>query len=547
MKKQDIRTYTLLFLILGLGLYLRLRHWPNFLTFDYEKARDLIASMKIFTEKKLTLIGPVSEVEGIFHGPLYYYLVGFFYYIFKGDPRAGSIVSFLFNLSSVYILFHIGKNLFNAKVGLISAFIYAASFEAISYAYWLSNPGPSVPFLFLMFYFFYKFCTKNEKYLIPSLFCLAMAIQFQILNIIFTLPLIVLYFVLGRTKIGIKNIFLSLAAFLLPLASFVLFDYRHKLLMFNSFIKNYFVSNGNDRHFGFNLLNYLERFITEFSNIFFPSNRFLSLIILFIVTGVFITKIIRDKRNKLWKFLAVWIFSTIPIFLINSRMNQSSAAFIGVSGGLIILFSCLVEKLFSNEAPSSLWFDVAHHPELAEVRSGYLLPLLRRQRNPSEAKSSSHSSPPNRRAGYSAKGDKKSFFVVFFLIPIFLSNLFAIDHFLTDPGKRLFDFFQGQFYKTDIAAVKYIYEESENSNFKVDTVTSPLLISPLWDYLLSWYSQKNSLPLPKRTDERIQFLIIEPYVDDFYKNQAMQKKAAVAKRTDSKYFGNIVVEKWAVD
>jgi len=109
MKRQDIRTYILLSLILGLGLYLRLRHWPDFLTFDYEKARDLIASMKIFTEKKLTLIGPVSEVEGIFHGPLYYYLVGFFYYIFKGDPRAGSIVAFFFNLSSIYILFYIGK------------------------------------------------------------------------------------------------------------------------------------------------------------------------------------------------------------------------------------------------------------------------------------------------------------------------------------------------------------------------------------------------------------------------------------------------------
>ncbi len=172
MKKQDIRTYILLFLILGLGLYLRFRHWPDYLTFDYEKARDLIASMKIFMDKKLTLIGPVSEVEGIFHGPLYYYLVGFFYYIFKGDPRAGSIISFLFNLSSIYMLFHIGKNLFNTKVGLISAFIYAVSFEAISYAYWLSNPGPSIPFLFLMFYFFYKFCTKSEKYLILSLFCL---------------------------------------------------------------------------------------------------------------------------------------------------------------------------------------------------------------------------------------------------------------------------------------------------------------------------------------------------------------------------------------
>lgn len=490
MKRQNIRTYIILFLILGLGLYLRFRHWPDYLPFDYEKARDLIASMKIFTDKKLTLIGPVSEVEGIFHGPLYYYLAGFFYYVFKGDPRVGSIVSFLFNISSIPILFYIGKNLFNVKVGLISAFIYAVSFEAISYAYWLSNPGPSIPFLFLMFYFFYKFCTKSEKYLILSLFCLAIAIQFQILNIIFTLPLIVLYFILGRTKVGIKNILLSLVAFLLPLASFILFDYRHKFLMLNSFIKNYFTSNGSSHHFGFNLLSYLERFITEFSNIFFPSNRFFSLIIVLIIAGVFITKIISDKRNKLWKFLAVWIFSTIPIFLINSRMSQSSAAFIGVSGGLILLFSYLIEGLLSN---------------------------------------------------------KRSSFVIFFLIPIFLSNLFAIDNFLTDPSKRLFDFFQGQFYKTDMALVKYIYKESGNNNFKVDTVTSPLLISPLWDYLLNWYSQKNRFPAPKRTDEKIQFLIIEPYVDQFYKDQAMQKKAAVAKRTDSKYFGNIVVQKWILD
>jgi len=341
-----------------------------------------------------------------------------------------------------------------------------------------------------MFYFFYQFCTKNEKYLTASLFCLAIAIQFQILNVIFTLPLIILYFILGRTKIGVKNILFSFVAFLLPLASFILFDYRHKFLMFNSFVKNYFVSSGDGHHFGFNFLNYVERLATEFSNIFFPSSKLLSLIILLATAGAFIVKIINDRKNKRWKFLAVWIFSTILIFLINSRMSQSNAAFIGVSGGLIILFSYLMEKQFS---------------------------------------------------------DKKSLLLVFFLIPILFSNLFAVDHFLTNPGKRLFDFFQGQFYKTDMAAVKYIYEESKNNSFKVDTVTSPLLISPLWDYLLGWYSQKNNLPPPKRTDEKIQFLIIEPYVDDFYKKQAMQKKSAIAKNTDSQYFGNIVVQKWIMD
>lgn len=75
-KKQKILTYFILLLIILLGLALRLKHWPDYLTFDYEKARDLIASVSIYQNKKLTLIGPVTEVEGLFNKPLYYYLVG---------------------------------------------------------------------------------------------------------------------------------------------------------------------------------------------------------------------------------------------------------------------------------------------------------------------------------------------------------------------------------------------------------------------------------------------------------------------------------------
>ncbi len=53
---------------------------------------------------------------------------------------------------------------------------------------------------------------------------------------------------------------------------------------------------------------------------------------------------------------------------------------------------------FKKEKPNK--FEVP-----SSLRSGYLLPLLRRERNPSEAESSSHSSPP--KAGFFAKGDKK--------------------------------------------------------------------------------------------------------------------------------------------
>jgi hypothetical protein len=53
------------------GLAIRLWKWPDYLNFDFEKARDLIDSMKIYSNRKLTLIGPTTEVEGIFHGPLF--------------------------------------------------------------------------------------------------------------------------------------------------------------------------------------------------------------------------------------------------------------------------------------------------------------------------------------------------------------------------------------------------------------------------------------------------------------------------------------------
>ena len=103
--------------------------------------------------------------------------------------------------------------------------------------------------------------------------------------------------------------------------------------------------------------------------------------------------------------------------------------------------------------------------------------------------------------------------------------------------------------RIEMGIVNDVIEESEsqesgNNSFKLDTVTSPLLISDLWDYLINWYSQKNNLTAPKRSDEKVQFLIIEPYVDEFYKNQAMKKKALAAEMVSSEYFGGMAVQKW---
>jgi prepilin-type N-terminal cleavage/methylation domain-containing protein len=70
-------------------------------------------------------------------------------------------------------------------------------------------------------------------------------------------------------------------------------------------------------------------------------------------------------------------------------------------------------KIYFNEAPASLLFP--KETSKVSLRAGYLLPLLRRERNPSEADISSHSSA-SLRSRSSAKGDKPHGFTLIELI-----------------------------------------------------------------------------------------------------------------------------------
>jgi 4-amino-4-deoxy-L-arabinose transferase-like glycosyltransferase len=483
MKKKSFILLLLLSIFL-LAIYLRFRHWPDFLPFDYEKARDLIASLNIFLNRRMTLLGPVSEVEGIFHGPLYYYLVGFCYFLFQGDPRAGSIVSFGFNLASVLALFLIGQKLWSRRVGLIAAFFAAISFEVISYAYWLSNPGPSVLFIFLMFFFFYRSILENQKYLIPALFCFGVIIQFQILNCLFIFPLIVLYFFLGKPRLRIKNWLTALGIFLLPIASFLVFDLRHQFLMTQTFLHRYFLGNQIASSFRFHLFDYFDRLAQETAYLFFPPQKLVGWFLLLTILFFLVKNLKKDCRFRL---LLVWIFATLPVFFINSRIGQSSAAFMGVSGGLILALAALLDRLL----------------------------------------------PQNR-----------SWLAIPFLVLSFAGNFYALDHYLTDPGRRLFDSYEGLFLKRDLTVINWVYQETGNQAFQVDTVTSPLYISPLWDYLFSWYGPKKHLPLPQRQGAHLHFLIIEPFVDTHFKNEAIKKKSPLGKLLKSESFGDVVVQEW---
>lgn len=475
----------ILALVLAVAVFFRFRHWPDYLPFDFEKSRDLIASRNIYLNRKLTLIGPTTEVEGIFHGPLYYYLLGLGYYIFKGDPKAGSIVSFAFNFAALVALYFIGSKFFSKKVGLLASFLYAVSLEAVSYAYWLSNPGPSIVFLFLMFYFFYRFLSGEEKYLALSLFCLGISLQFQILNVIFIIPLILSYLLLGRSRINPKNLLLAAFSLLLPVSTFILFELKHQFLMTNAFLDRY-LKNSQGPGLKLNLFDYFTRLAREFSHVLFPVHELSGWFLMAAILFFLVWKIFVEKKDKVWKYLLIWIFATFPVFLINSRIGESSAAFMGVSGAIILATAAFMDQILK----------------------------------------------------------KNTLLTAAVLLLIGLVNLKGVDRCLTSGGFRLFDAYEDLYLKKDLSIVRWIYEKSENQPFQLDTVTSPLYVSTLWDYLFSWYSQEKNLPAPSADNPKIKFLLLEPFVDTHFKSEAVKKVGDNFKLSEEKNIGGVVIQKW---
>src|SRR3989304_2711469 len=143
-KNKNKLITVLLGLILTAGILIRFINFRQSVYFGYDEARDAFVSQEIYTKGDFKLIGPqASMFEGIHHGPIYYYLIGPLFLLGKGDPYFVSIFFRLINSLGILGVFAIGVLFFNPIVGLISAFIYAFSYEQFIYAIFTGNPSVS--------------------------------------------------------------------------------------------------------------------------------------------------------------------------------------------------------------------------------------------------------------------------------------------------------------------------------------------------------------------------------------------------------------------
>ncbi len=273
MNKITILLFVSLFF---LGFLLRAQETisRNFI-FLIDQGRDMLAVKSIVFDHHLTLIGPYTSLQGVFQGPLWYYLLAIPTFLTDGDPWGSVVLMLLISLAVFVIVFFWLKKDFGNTTALLTAFLFAVSPEAVAAATYSWNPHPMwllIPISALSFYQVVKKKFRFHLVLWPGL---SLMFHFEAALAIF---LFLAYLLVGAIfyRDSLKNKFflfgIGVAGLLfLPL---VIFDVRHDFLMSRSALKILTGSNqglivkGESLHYINLVQNHVVTFIENFRSSF---------------------------------------------------------------------------------------------------------------------------------------------------------------------------------------------------------------------------------------------------------------------------------------
>lgn len=194
--------------ILAVASFLRLYRIAEYMTFLGDEGRDVLIVKQIL-EGEFTLLGPRSSAADFYYGPIYYYLITPFLWLFKYDPVGPAVFIGVLGVITVYLVFIVGRRFFGSAAGLIAGLLYALSPVVISYSHssWNPNPLPLVSLLVLFILYLAIKTPSVWKFLLVGLL-LGIAMQLQYLAL-FLIAIVGFYMFFGTFIQEKKNFFVE--------------------------------------------------------------------------------------------------------------------------------------------------------------------------------------------------------------------------------------------------------------------------------------------------------------------------------------------------
>lgn len=294
--------------------------------FLIDQGRDMMAVKKIVFDHHLTLIGPYTSLQGIFQGPLWYYLLSIPVFLMRGDPVGTLYLMLLVSMTVVVGSFFWVKSRFGKTAAIITAFLFAVSPEAIAAATYSWNPHP-MWLLILIFIISLFEVRQNKKFNILLWVSVSLMFHFEAaLGVFFLLGTFIYLSIFNRDVFKSKFFFIGILTSLVFFIPQVLFDFRHNFLMAKSIIALFNGSNqgllvvGESNKYLNLIVGHYYAFFGNFRSAFISQGllSFIPNVLLF----TFIVIVAANKRNKLIQkeekqFLDLLFRFIIIIFLLS--------------------------------------------------------------------------------------------------------------------------------------------------------------------------------------------------------------------------------------
>lgn len=477
-------------ILLGLTLVAFLLRWyllPSHLFFGPEQGRDFLVIQNI-VRGKLTLIGSKTDIEGIFHGPIYYYLAAIPFAISGGNPLIVSLFFVVIQSFTVFLVYQFAYELSRKRrVGFLAAIIFAISFLFIVYARWLSNPPLSIPLSLLFMLSLLRFVRGRSWYFVASAFLYGILGQTEFINfLLFGLIGLATCVWMGKRFLKTKPVVLFIACivgFISSAASYILFDVRHNFLISNGVLTLLSGKSGVKVDIVTSTLGAFRVFFDQVSS----SAGLLgwqwgSVIFLFIIIGLFSN----IQKNKSEILLLFWLLIP-PIIFAVLRHGMLEQLYAGIITGIIIALAFFIERFYTY-----------------------------------------------------------SKVIAYFITGIFIiTNFFAVFKNFPNNNNILFQRQQrGVRYSDQLTAIDWIYTRAQGKPFSFQSYTIPYFFQDAWTYLLEYYGQTKYGYLPDVYGRKLMYVIIQKDNIDplFQKTWYQEATKSWGRVTDKKRIGDYTIE-----
>jgi len=450
-----LKKYSILFSIILIGTVSRLHGVINgTFGFTHDQGRDLLAANSIL-KGDLTLIGPTTGLAGLFHGPLWYYLLAFLSVLGRGDPKivlAGIILLFL--VFEVIFFWAIKK-----YYGFLPAFLLITIISLSPFYSGLNGQlwSPNMVLVSSIIMAIAVVGIINGKKWYPLLgLALGFNIQFEAAGGVFLLIATILTLLLiNPFKTKIMDYLAMLSTFFITLMPQLLFELKYGFLMTKHAIGYMGTSRGDFiAEHGIKSIEYKTGLIIDnFSKIFFSNLNFS--LILFLASFVLFSKLLFLKKGLDEKNLKLLThcFSTIVIFwvILNFYFDVVWTHFIdGLTIFLILAFVVLLHNLSKHFQKTTYLFS--------------------------------------------------SFLIFTMLLPQ-LMNINPNQNIVGDIS----------YYKNHLEIIDQVYKDAGPDDFNV-VIYEPTTFSYQYDYLFMWYGNRRygKIPVSNEKPIRIAYYLIEP-------------------------------------